>query len=324
MPVRRKHLWIFSLSGCLGLLAGDHPPFVPMSPPSSLSRGSRTLAEEFPHFHFIHAPLYTLVTDQSADEVEMTLRVLHELRHQFERHFAALLDTSLAPTDIEVIFFGHEANFRRYARRTAPALADSAGFFAHSNHRLVLLNQLGTVRYRQFQNRLAAQEQKLRVSHEPQASQQLAAWRSQVTLEARRLTVQLIRHEGAHQLFAAYGLPPAAPWLSEGLAQYCEPAVMGERHPVLADRLVKFHRTGQLLPLDELLTHDAPAGFLALAPAQIEVAYAQSWGLVYRLMQPDYRPAFENLLRTGTVDSRALRQTFPDLDREWPSFLDRL
>ena len=237
-------------------------------------------SEEFTGFHFIKAPPYSIVTDESYSEVEKIIRILGELRGQFEQHFASVINKPVDAPPVEVVFFAHENAFRECARHAAPGLVNSAGFFSHRDNRLVLLNQLGTTQYSDFRSKLDARERDHRVASEPRAQQHLAAWRSQVALEARSLNERLIRHEGAHQLFQSYrihsdsGLEPT--WLTEGLAQYCEPSQIGRRHDALVKRLATFRQAGALIPLRDLLNHRDESGFFSLGDNNVETAYAES------------------------------------------------
>jgi hypothetical protein len=211
------------------------------------------------------------------------------------------------PQDIEIIFFGSEDAFRSYARRVAPALVKSAGFYSSNNNRLALLNQLATQHYAEIGNRLAKNQREVseRNDVDPddrhQASRRLATLRSEITAEAKTMTERLIRHEGAHQLFHSYridsrsGLEPT--WLTEGLAEYCETDRMGGYHAALAERLAKLRKSKSLLPLSTLLKHRDSAGFFSLGEDAIDAGYAQSWALVYFLMQDKFRSGFFNYIK---------------------------
>src|SRR5208283_3887023 len=157
---------------------------------------------EFPRFHFVKSPPYTIVTDESYGEVQKTLGVLTDLREQFRHHFAPLIRREGELRDVDVVFFGSEDAFRTYALRVAPSFVNSAGFFSSGENRLVLLNQLTTSRYFQARGRL--EERSRRYHDSPEAGPQLAALRSDITSEAKLINERLIRHEGAHQLFHAY------------------------------------------------------------------------------------------------------------------------
>ena len=132
--------------------------------------------------------------------------------------------------------------------------------------------------------------------------------RSDLTFEAKAMNERLIRHEGAHQLFHAYGIHSRygiePTWLTEGLAEYCEPGEIGRYHFALADRITRAREKGQFLPLKTLLTHRDPSGFFALGESNVEVAYAESWALVYMLMQDDTRARFFNYLKSYSNSGR--------------------
>ncbi len=290
-------------------------------------------ADEFADFHCIQAPPYRVVTDESSTEIERTIEVLTELRRQFVERFRPLIRDTVVPQDIEVVFFSKEEAFRAYTQRVAPAFVESAGFFSTGEQRLVLLNQLGSSRYTRLDQQLSRRQREPRLDRDEPAQRHLAAWRTEATREARAMTERLIRHEGAHQLFHSYqvhspdGLEPT--WLTEGLAGYCEPATIGQFHHTLAERLARFRDDGALLPLDELLAHRDPAGFFALAPQRAEVAYAQSWALVYLLMESDRRADFFRLIELyrqgddrGVIGSVELIGS--QLETRWQAFLKRL
>src|SRR6266478_4987947 len=255
---------------------------------------------EFPQYHFVKSPPYTIVTDESFGEVQKILVVLADLREQLHQRFAPLIKQDGELRNIHVVFFGSEEAFRKYALRVAPSFVNSAGFFSSGENRLALLNQLGTSRYADARGRL--DERSRRFSNFADAGPQLAALRSGMTSEAKSINERLIRHEGAHQLFHAYhvhsrfGLEPT--WLTEGLAQYCETPEIGRYHATLAERVMRARKAGQLLPLKTLLNHRDPSGFFALGEGNTELAYAESWALVYMLMQDECRVRFFDYVRS--------------------------
>jgi len=299
---------------------------------------------EFPQFHFVKSPPYTIVTDESYGEVQKILGVLTNLREQFHGTFGSLIKQDGELQDIHVVFFGSEDAFRHYALRVAPFFINSAGFFSSGENRLALLNQLGTSRYAQAQSHL---DERARVfDGNADAGQQLATLRSDMTSEAKSINERVIRHEGAHQLFHAYriqsryGLEPT--WLTEGLAQYCETPDIGRYHSVLANRVIRARDAGRLLPLKTLLNHRDPSGFFVLRRGDIELAYAESWALVYRLMQDDSRERFFDYLKSyrDIPSDRAaaameqaqpealleahLKTDFNSLERQWDSYITHM
>jgi hypothetical protein len=299
---------------------------------------------EFPQFHFVKSPPYTVVTDESFGEVQKILLVLGDLREQLRQRFAPLIKQDGDLRNIHVVFFGSEETFRKYALRTAPSFVNSAGFFSSGENRLALLNQLGTSRYTDAQGRL--NERSRRLNNFADAGPQLAALRSDITSEAKSMNERLIRHEGAHQLFHAYhvhsrfGLEPT--WLTEGLAQYCETPEIGRYHATLADRVIHARKAGQLLPLKTLLNHRDASGFFALGEGNIEVAYAESWALVYMLMQDEFRDRFFDYVKSyrnidnyraahavekaepETLLEAQLKMNLNTLESQWDSFITQL
>ncbi len=305
--------------------------------------GDVRFSAEFPQFHFVKSPPYTVVTDESYGEVQRILGVLTNLREQFRGTFGPLIKKDGELQDIHVVFFGSEGAFHHYAMRVAPFFVNSAGFFSSGENRLALLNQLGTTRYTQARGRL--DERARAFSGNAEAGQQLAALRSDITSEAKSMNERVIRHEGAHQLFHAYhidsgyGLEPT--WLTEGLAQYCETPTIGHYHFVLADRVIRARQAGRLLPLKTLLNHRNPSGFFAFGQGDVELAYAESWALVYWLMQDDSRAKFFDYVKSyrDISDNRVaavekaeperlletrLKTDFNSLERQWNSYITQM
>ncbi len=317
-----------------------------------ITRRDVELCEEFPRYHFAKVPPYSFVTDESYGDVEKLLRLLTDLRRQFDAKFAPLIAAGAAPQDIQVVFFGSENAFHDYTRRAAPTLVGSAGFYSANNNRLALLNQLATQHYADVGARLARSQRQLneRRDVDPrdqyQASRRLTALRSGITFEAKSMTERLVRHEGAHQLFHSYaihsrsGLEPT--WLTEGLAEYCEPSEVGGYHFALAERLARLRQSHSLLPLKTLLAHRDPAGFFTLGEDGTDAAYSQSWALVYFLMQDEFRSGFfDYIKRYRDLEDATSDQTAPDvdsaallesclkinlntLDTQWQTFLNRM
>src|ERR1043166_4043403 len=152
-----------------------------------VTRQDVALAAQFPSFHFTKVPPYSIVTDASYADVERTLRLLTQLREQFERRFAALIRPNHTPQNIQIVFFSTEEPFRAYTRKVAPALVGSAGFYTASENRLVLLNQLGTAQYANVQDRLAQRRRALDARPDigpddrHQASTRLASLKTEMT-----------------------------------------------------------------------------------------------------------------------------------------------
>jgi len=330
----------------------DIAKIMPLAPAAeTVSRADVLLCEEFPGYHFVKSGPYSVVTDAPYTEVERTLRSLADLRRQFKERFAPLIRDRDSGQNIQVIFFNTEEPFRAYARKVAPVLEGSAGFYSSADNRLVLLNQLGTAQYAKFQEHI---EQRRRVLDSPDnhsdnqvlASAQLSTWSSEVASEARAMTDRLVRHEGAHQLFRACGIQcPYAiepTWLTEGLAQYCEVPGIGDYHIVLAQRLAKVRDEGGCIPLKTLLNHRDRSGFFSLGETNVERAYAESWALTYFLMEGKYHDRFFQLIKhyqdiddvgAAAAEQKAdgelllasyLKTDTATLEAQWQKFVDHL
>jgi hypothetical protein len=265
------------------------------------------LYEEFPTFKFAKFPPYTFVTDGSAGTIEQILQQLLRLRHQFVERFAPLIREPDRPRNIQVVFFSRQEAFKNYAKQVMPSFVNSAGFYSVEQNRLVILNQFGSGHYAHLREQIVRRQQGMDLSSDQDANaiaattRRLASARVELDRMATAITERSINHEGTHQLLYAYGInsPGGAEptWLKEGLAQYGEPEELGALHPELARRVGELRRKGELLPLPTLLNYHMDTGFLGLTKERTEAAYAQSWALVYFLMQEPTRGHFFNFIR---------------------------
>ena len=119
-----------------------------------------------------------------------------------------------------------------------------------------------------------------------------------MTVETRRL----LRHEGAHQLFDAYGIHSERGvehlWLIEGLASYCENRQLGDRPTQAIADIQDAMSRRRLLRLRELVNYGDPTGFGGLVPSgEVNLVYAQSALIVDYLMRPENRDAFFAYIR---------------------------
>jgi hypothetical protein len=125
---------------------------------------------------------------------------------------------------------------------------------------------------------------------------------------AARANLLSLAHEATHQLTYNTGLLDRAgdvpPCLSEGLAMYAEirkpsgPSRLGQVNQGRLDGFAFAHEKHvRWIPLDRLLTDDALFGAEA-DPNALQMAYAESWLLVYELMRPKKPAAFSKYLAT--------------------------
>ncbi len=332
--MKRAAAEIISLAAGLTLLA-----LVAFHPPATEPAPAALRLTETGH--------YRVFSDASPHEVQHLVETLADLHAQFRQAFTPLLDDpARSPVTIQVLFFNRESDYRDYLRRVAPALAASDGCFLPAENRLAILNQTGRAGFARARQPLDPRQHQLAGAADTAQRLQAAARSDQrrdaATEEARASTDRLIRHEGAHQLFHAHGIESKFPveptWLTEGLAQYCEPSQLGAIHGPLVKSLRRARDAGTLVPLTTLLNHRDPAGFFALDDAHCNVAYAESWALVW-LMMRNHRPGFFDLIRhyrgIQTADAAnterkrdpvatltgALGADASQLESEWQTFL---
>ncbi len=275
----------------------------------------RDLADQFPALRAMRRAPYRVMTDLPAATVEPALLALDDLRRQFAVVFGELIVDPRPLSEIEVVYFRYAADYRRYTRQQAPALESSAGYYAAHHDRLILVSQ--PARNEPGHPRGALPASPLGSPAAP-INRSLASWSAMASPASTTLAERVIRHEGAHQLFCHYGihsqfaLEPT--WITEGLAEYCVPAKIGARHAGHWPRLREWARNDRLLSLGVLLNHRDPVGFFALDPRRAELAYAQSWALVYYLMESRHRAGFLELLRVYRDTPRATARLVEDAE----------
>jgi len=115
--------------------------------------------------------------------------------------------------------------------------------------------------------------------------------------KARQMTIETLRHEGAHQLLHAFGVDSTetyrGAWFSEGLAEYLAPENVdtlnvGRLMHLRVEQEQGFH----LMPLQHLLSFPSGSGIHKdIDPNYTLLGYAESWAFVYFLME-NYKESF--------------------------------
>jgi len=257
------------------------------------------LQMDFPSLTFFKRPPYSVVTDESYFLVRNAMDALEKLHQQFHPHFP---EGAAAPgLPIQIVFFGRQDDFRRYAKGHAPHLEMASGFYSSEHNRLVLFNQTASEDMASFRQRVAELRRQW-VEAYPQGLPPMLSTQLR-NLEQRGLeyTYMVIRHEGAHQLLRSYGVltqKPPVPWLEEGLAAYCETSRIGQVNTQRLYELKTVRSEGQLLSWRALVEYRSAGGLLGRDPTWSRSAYAQSWLMAYALMR-DHPDAFHRYVRSA-------------------------
>ena len=300
---------------------------------------------EFPSMQFYKKPPYSILTDESYFHVERSVRTLQELHTEFMRYFRPLLSRRNSPLpSLQVLFFSDEEQFHRYQKRYCRIPEPTAGFYSPTLRRLVIYNEKrsGWLRDLEEDLRKSAEESGLST---PQAALRKRKIERALLHEAEEKTFVTLRHEGAHQLFFAYGVHSdfrvENDWLIEGLAVFMETRPAGRKDPRRVSTLRKAAEKNRLIPLKRLMDYRHVRGFLALgSSAKVELAYCQAWALVrYLMSDPGRRNAFfeyiryvrdprhlREILHSSRLDllARFLRSTPEKTAREYRSYISRL
>ncbi len=138
-------------------------------------------------------------------------------------------------------------------------------------------------------------------------------------------TFSTLQHEGFHQFAAAYIGIDLPIWANEGIAQYFEDGIVieGERMRlgILNKRRIRRVKQalqeGTILPFSNLLNMSPQRWQREIMTdrSKAQVAYAQSWAMVYFLINAEqrYRKAFVKylqLIRDGSSSRDAFEETF--------------
>ena len=167
--------------------------------------------------------------------------------------------------------------------------------------------------------------------------QGLATWTQG---RSRSQTFQVLQHEGFHQ-FAFNHLGRELPtWINEGLAQYFEDAIIvgdkmttglaNARRVAQVDQALK---DGRILGMKALISTE-PADWaeaLRTDPQRAALLYAESWSIVYYLIQGEnqrYQPAFARYLKRvgdgrdseAAFDEAFGRHKLTALEAKWKKF----
>lgn len=270
-----------------------------------------TIRREFPNFHFFRSGSYSLFTDQDYFKITASVEILNNLYREFVGVFGPGISWGSGPraSRAYVLIFGNQLEYLEYARRSGVGLAQSSGFYSPERNRLAFFNFFEAPQFRQTQEYLARQRAKIAELKQQNASNknknydtyqynlrliesyeaELQSYERNETFTAKENNITTLRHEAAHQLSYNLGLithPYFDTWLLEGIACYCEAPYMGQisRGRVIVARNSFDSKTH--IPLRRLFELSEGGLFYTQTGAAVSMAYAQSWLLVYWMMQP--------------------------------------
>lgn len=263
---------------------------------------------EYPAFEFHKAPPYTVISDAPYFEVEQAIAALHRQYREIVAVFDPLIEDARRREDIQVLFFSRRHDFETYRVRYASNMVGVSAFYSLELDRLVVYHAAESEAVADAHDRLGVEERRVRNQYagRPDLEPQIQHWKSEmersIAVFAHEQTLRSIRHEGAHQLLFSLGVhaaeAPYAEWLYEGLAAWCETSPVGRFNSERVEVLKEARALGAWISLEDLMSRRSPSGFLAMEdPARVALAYAESWALVFYLMEYPRRFAFFEYLR---------------------------
>ncbi len=304
-------------------------------------------------------PYYIVSTVESSDLV-LYFKALERFFHDFLFRFFELIDPGKDPGPLGVIIFGDYQNFLKFTGLSGNT--PIVGFYVPKKKVLVLYNlkEIDMIRFQLamaefIEKNIGKYKTALEMATNVDGEQKWAAYdylekvqfqiesrRMQLEFWARERTIETIRHEGGHQLLHLFGIDSdqvyRGAWFSEGMAEYVAPENMGdiskERLMFLRSQLEKGHT---LMPLQYLMSIKSGEGIHRLQdPNYTLLGYAQSWALIYFLME-NYQTSFLNYIRDlrnqdtkfnadrdQALFEKHLGKKIPELDKEFETFVRKI
>ena len=247
---------------------------------------------EFPAKHFYKSPPYTIISEESFFAVEHIVKQLQDIYDQITETFNPLITVSGRRDDMQLLIISNADEYFEYRNRYAGELKSGFGFYNSGMDRMVVYHQRDADWVKDGQQKIAAVEKQYEGKlPSAQARESLSQWKSdaqsRLLAQANEATQEVIRHEGAHQLFFSLGVQNPAQngrgWIAEGLATFCETGKIGQNNSGRIAELKPALADGKLIPLRELM---------ALPRCETLPVYAEAWSLTRMLMQPEYRSGF--------------------------------
>jgi hypothetical protein len=292
-------------------------------PPDS---GRERLAEfltQYPTLDLLRRGYYYIMSsEQNQSDLKRFLRTIDHFHHDFLFHFFGLFDPNQPLPNLDVMIFGTRTEFDALLQEIGfNVRSNPVGFYHFNERKLVFYNvktdaavQAGLAQTRQAQDQIAS----VRSSYSPREQSQIDMMETQAQRQELQLlgdvllrNINVIRHEGGHQLFHTLGVTPlevyAGGWLIEGMAVYCETDPIGRIHEEKLMLLRYELEKGEPMPLEYLINFARGKGFHKLDPIYANVAYANSWAFIYFLMK-DYREPFFNFLKEMRVQGPAYNE----------------
>lgn len=304
---------------------------------------------EYPDFHLTYSGHYTVLSDAPYYQISSSVEALEDLRGTYLDLFTPLVRFPKPEQGLQVLFFSKESQYREHQSRSAPALADSVGYYSPLEDRLVVFNHQFSEQTTENRRQVAEEVRELLSQPRSEAERQHILHLQQriedeIRKHARQETLSTLRHEGAHHLSYTYGvhswIHAENAWIIEGLAGYFESPIPSKPTPSHLLSLLALDKDRRIPELAQLMAIRKPESFEAELPGlKAYEAYALSWSLFHFCMQEDYRTNFFTFLRelqapasirslmgTARIEhlAEALELSPSELDTKWRHHIRRL
>lgn len=226
---------------------------------------------QFEDYQAYLVPPYLIVSRTGFAQVQQLTFTLSTLAEEYVRLFGSVCHQTELERTVHVALFPDRQTFLRETQASSEAhLVNSTGFFNKNGNSLYLYEQ--ATAYGHLSGAAA-------MSGGPD------------------YPLQVIRHEGAHQLAVRLGVLPREReipfWLEEGMPSYCESSPAGQPLSDHLEVLRQASASGTLRDWQELLMVGSSERKQMAEPA---LCYAQAWLLMHYLMEPPRRTRFYSFL----------------------------
>ncbi len=304
---------------------------------------------EYPDFHLTYSGHYTVLSDAPYYQIASSVEALEDLRETYLDLFNTLVRFPKPEQGLQVLFFSKESQYRQHQTKSAPAPADSVGYYSPLEDRLVVFNHQFSERTVENRRQISEEVRELLSQPRTDAERQhilrlQQRIEDQIRTHARQETVSTLRHEGAHHLSYTYGvhswIHAENAWIIEGLAGYFESSDPRQPTPSHLLSLLALDKDNRVPGLAKLMAIRKPESFEADLPGlKAYEAYALSWSLFHFCMQDTYRQNFykymedlqaplsiHSLMGTARIEHLAevLKLSPAELDTKWRSHIRSL
>lgn len=308
------------------------------------------------HYLLLHdtgdAPIHESRKQSRAEERLQLLETVYEAF--LMRFWSAGVELTVPKERMQVVLFQQYDDYLAFAQSISPSLSSTAGFYDPKCNIAFFFDQGTHDAYRSLKSLLESYEAlaaSLKGSRSPAEGDAVRSAKTfglLVQVEQEKQDIEVVSHEGTHQLASNTGLQPrdvlTPSWLAEGLATYFESpdeatwAGFGAVNDSRLEWYREFAKVDRERSNIDFIVGDEVFDLAASHGATLH-AYAQAWALTHFLMENHFKEFMEYYRRIGemppdiVLNSELLNAVFDDvfgedkrsgLNRAWHSYMSSL